>query len=367
MSASESKYYLPAKTISYLKRLRAEYATSGKNLLAEILSTGRMLVVEETYSDNWNGGTCAHDVKIFLSLDVLRKIRIREQTNISNEILQDLKECAKNIDNESFREVVFELENEDDYEYQKSMPLSQKPQLNANTLTIWKPGHIRLFVSHRDTHKVAAKDLADELEGYGITAFVAHDTIEPMTTWQLEILKGLDTMEVMLAFVTDDFHESTWTNQEIGFALGKNIPVIAMKLQQLDPRGFIASTQALRGHLDRPKESAAEIYRIMAGKLGSGKRLQSSLISAFVQSPDFSETKYRFDRMDEVIKVLSVDEAIQICKGFRVNNQLYNSGYLTSRYERLQTFLRRTTGKKYTVSGKNIAATEDDSSDEVRS
>ena len=35
---------------------------------------------------------------------------------------------------------------------------------------------------------------------------VAHDTIAPMTEWRLEIMRGLETMEVMLVFLTDDFH-----------------------------------------------------------------------------------------------------------------------------------------------------------------
>ena len=69
-----------------------------------------------------------------------------------------------------------------------------------------------------------ARRLGDALCAYGISPFVAHDTIVPMKTWQLEIEKGLETMEVMLAFLTDDFHQSTWTNQEIGYALGKSVP-----------------------------------------------------------------------------------------------------------------------------------------------
>ena len=94
-----------------------------------------------------------------------------------------------------------------------------------------------------------------------------------MKTWQLEIEKGLETMEVMLAFVTDDFHNSTWTNQEIGYALGKSVPIISVKLETKSPQGFIGSKQALRGHLDRPEELASAIFQVLVEEVGE-KRLR---------------------------------------------------------------------------------------------
>jgi len=350
-----SKHYLPSKITSYLRRLQAEYRASGQTVLAEILGSARMLVIEETDYDNWNGGTYGHDVKFFLPQAVLGKIKVREQKGISEEILRDLNTCAEGVGNEFFHAVLFEIDDEDDPEYQQAVPLSRRPQVNPDTLTIWRPGHIRLFISHRDTHRRAAKALAQALEGYGITAFVAHDTIEPMTTWQNEILKGLETMEIMLAFVTDDFHESTWTNQEVGFALGKNIPVVSLKLQRRDPSGFIGNVQAMRGRLDGSAASAPDIYRLLAEKLGNGRRLQGALVSAFVQSPDFSEAKLRFDRMAEVVDSLTDEEVDLIIRGFEANDQLHNAMHLTSKYERLRKFLERTTGRKCVVAGKKVS------------
>lgn len=350
-----SKHYLPSKITSYLRRLQAEYAGSGQTVLAEILTAARILVIEETDYDNWNGGTYGHDVKLFLPASVLAKIKVREQKGISDEILGDLRICSEGISNEFFRAVVLELDDVDDSEYQQAAPLSQRPQIDANTLKIWKPGHVRLFISHRDTHKKEAKSLADALEGYGITAFVAHDTIEPMTTWQNEILKGLETMEMMLAFVTDDFHESTWTNQELGFAMGRNIPIVSLKLQRRDPSGFIGNVQALRGRLENAAASAPDLYKLLAEKLGNGDRLQSALISAFVESPDFVETKLRFDRMAGVVDRLTDEQVELIIRGFEANDQLHNAGHLTSKYERLRRFLEQTTDQRYIVAGKKIS------------
>jgi hypothetical protein len=172
-------------------------------------------------------------------------------------------------------------------------------------------------------------------------------------------------MEIMLAFVTDDFHDSTWTNQELGFALGRNVPVVSLKLQRRDPSGFIGNLQALRGRLDNPAASAPDIYKLLAEKLGNGRRLQSALISAFVQSPNFMETKLRFDRMAGVVHSLSDEEVDQIARGFEANDQLHKAGHLISKYERLRCFLEQTTGRRYVVSGKKISVVEEMVDDEI--
>ena len=215
---------------------------------------------------------------------------------------------------------------------------------------IWKPGMVKLFISHRDTHKGKANELARALEPYGLSSFVAHDTIEPMTQWQAEIRKGLETMDIMLAFVTDDFHESPWTNQEIGFALGRDIPVLALKLQQTDPGGFLGHEQALRGSLDAPAESARDVCRLVDGAMG-----QSRLIGAFVASQSWPEAGERFRRMEKVIERLSDDDVAQIIEGFAANHELYEAVYLINHHQRLRRFLESRTKKSYRINERIIS------------
>ena len=216
---------------------------------------------------------------------------------------------------------------------------------------LWRPGTVKLFISHLDTYKNEANELADALEPYGISSFVAHDTIQPMTQWMPEILKGLAAMDIMLAFVTKNFHTSPWANQEIGYALGRGIPVLSLKLQQGDPPGFIGNLQALKGSLDAPAKSAPDICHLVDAELG-----HSRWIGAFVASRDFSETIERFNRMNEIIvERLSDDEVKQLTDGFAANSQLYNCGYLDNpKNHRLRDFLKRTTGKEYSVERKRI-------------
>ena len=71
-----------------------------------------------------------------------------------------------------------------------------------------------------------------------------------MKEWQKEIYNGLMTMEVMVVLLTDGSDKSFWMNQEIGFALGKDIPIVCVKVGTQDPKGFIGSKQALKASAD---------------------------------------------------------------------------------------------------------------------
>ena len=222
--------------------------------------------------------------------------------------------------------------------------------------SLWKPRMARLFISHSVEHKSKAKELASALEPYGVSSFVAHDTIEPMAKWQEAILEGLETMDIMLAFVTDGFHKSYWTNQEIGFALARNIPVLSLKLQQSDPKGFIAREQALIGTVDDPAAAVPKVYEsfwsssVQNEKLK--KRLQRGLIGAFVGAWSFEDAKKYFDYMDKFVDYLSDDERAQIIKGFADNNQLRDCWHVQGHLPR---FLKRMTGKSYVIKNDRLS------------
>lgn len=359
------KHFLPSKLPSYLRRLDLEYVRAGRNLEHQIVQSAKITVLEETSYDNWNGGTYGHDLIVFLPEEVLKTIPFAEQATIAATLRDELNNCASAIQNEHVENVILELADDGDFTYQMASPLSRQPQINPDTVAFWKQGHVRLFVSHRDTHKIQARALANSLEQYGVSAFVAHDTIIPMSTWQREIEKGLDTMEMMLAFITDDFHASPWTNQEIGFAIGKRIPIISVKFGSRDPVGFIGDKQAMRGRIDQPEETAKNVLTLIMDSLGQKLRVQQVLIAAFLASPDWDAARDRFNRMSSAVSTLSEDELQEIATGFAKNDQLYRSIYLTNQNRRLERFLEKTTGKVVTVRDRKIAVQTADMDDEI--
>jgi hypothetical protein len=110
----------------------------------------------------------------------------------------------------------------------------------------WLDGHLRLFVSHLAKHKKDAAILQRSLQSFHISAFIAHKDIEPTKKWQDEIELALSTADALVALLTPGFHQNKWTDQEIGFALGRGLPILSIRLGE-DPYGFLGREQAIQG------------------------------------------------------------------------------------------------------------------------
>ena len=109
-----------------------------------------------------------------------------------------------------------------------------------------------VFLSHNAQHSDQVARVKAQMEERGICCFLAHKDIAPSTIWQDEIVNALNTMDIALntmdifiGFVTDDFHSGSWTNQEIGYAAQRDVFRVFVKLGGQDPQGLVAREQAL--------------------------------------------------------------------------------------------------------------------------
>lgn len=73
---------------------------------------------------------------------------------------------------------------------------------SAENPDFWSEQDARLFLSHLAKMKEETKALKDELAEYGISAFVAHEDIEPTKEWQSEIESALSTMDGLVALLS---------------------------------------------------------------------------------------------------------------------------------------------------------------------
>jgi len=123
---------------------------------------------------------------------------------------------------------------------------------------IWKPGMVRAFVSHLALHREFASRVSTELETHGISGFVAHDHILVTHEWQTEIERALSSAEVFVGLVHPDSSTSYWMQQEVGWAMGRGIPIFMVRLGA-DPIGFPAKYQWKSLNPDEPSDVADEI------------------------------------------------------------------------------------------------------------
>ena len=105
-------------------------------------------------------------------------------------------------------------------------------------------GLFRLFISHISKDKLKATRLKECLSPSGIAGFVAHEDIKPTLEWQDEIERGLNTMDATVAIHTPGFSQSTWTQQEVGFALGRGVKIISFEMGE-QSTGFISRRQSM--------------------------------------------------------------------------------------------------------------------------
>lgn len=140
----------------------------------------------------------------------------------------------------------------------------------------WKGStRFRLFISHISKAKLIATRLKEALVQYDIVGFVAHEDIHPTLPWQDEIERALHTMDAFIAVHTSGFSQSIWTQQEIGFALGRGTKIISFKMGE-DPTGFIGKNQALPRLKRTAEEIAGEIDRLLTNDPLTADRLKEA-------------------------------------------------------------------------------------------
>lgn len=349
-----TEYALLPKIMPALRRLRGHYDRKGEEELRDLIESSSIHIEPETEFDNWNGGTYGHDVHLFVSDEMMGLVDLDNQAEVLERVRVDLNRATPDIENEYIRAVHFSPADPTDPQSQAAIPFTREPRARAGEVGLWRENCLRLFISHRDAHKVAAHSLAEALEPFGVCSFVAHDRIKPMKEWQREILNGLMTMEVMLVLLTDDFHESDWTNQEVGFALGKGIPIIAVKVGNTDPKGFINAKQAMKADLANMAACAADVHSLLVSEIGQEGRLKSIMIEAFVNSPNFPESMARLKRLVQTTDRLTDKEFQRIAEGYEKNDQLHNCAGIHTRGYWFKRYLEDATGKKLDFKGNRI-------------
>ena len=331
-----------------LRRLHGLYCNQGKAKLGDLIEASHIYIDPEPHYDNLNGGTYWYDLFIFVSAEIMNSIGFDDQKQLSEQISGDLDKTITDMENERVGTVHIKLADEADSDFQKAVPFTRRPKPRPEDVRLWGDGNrLRLFISHQNEHKSEANLLAEALEPFGVASFVAHDSIKPMKIWQKEILNGLMTMEVMVVLLTDGFHESVWTNQEIGFALGKGIPIACVKAGAQDPDGFIGTVQALKTPIENITSVAPELFRTLIEELGQEDRHKEILIDAFVSSKSYLDTMDNLKRLMQVVDTLNEADLNLIVEGYAQNNQLHTCGGIHTRGNWFKQYLESATGKEF--------------------
>ena len=160
-------------------------------------------------------------------------------------------------------------------------------------------GPLLVFASHLAAYKRLVGEVETELTPYGVSLFVAHTSIEPDKQWHDEIIKTLDTSHAGVAFLHKRFKDSAWCDQEVGWLLGRRVPVFSLMFDQ-DPYGPLGERQAVNANGLDAKTIASKILDVMFGRTQLHGHLASSLVEAMKKSGGFNTTDAIWGRLRDM-------------------------------------------------------------------
>jgi hypothetical protein len=261
----------------------SEYLAAKKDdLLQRVLVNSRYSVQEEWSYDDWDGGTWGHAITFHVPRSIFTELI--GQVDELGERLRTVLNEVNSVQNEFVQKIFFEVEpgKAGDWRAASGALLAHDSSgvalLGGADAGPWVGNQFRLFLSHVSTAKTAANNLKSEFAWYGVSAFIAHEDIEPTAIWQDEIERALATMHSMLVFVTPGFRGSHWCQQEIGWALGRGIPIIGVRAGE-DPPGFIAANQALSANPAKPAETAKGVVKLLMKQERAVSLVREALVS----------------------------------------------------------------------------------------
>jgi hypothetical protein len=248
-----------------------------------------------TAHDNWNGGIDYYQVEILISPSEFGKLKKEAkiekiETIISSAFNNAIKGDESVVLNEiiivpsaSVEDNMPDIETTDDFSY-------------------WDFGYYKMFISHLTKDKQSASNLKKALSDYGVSCFVAHEDIEPTKLWANEIENALRTMQCLCAVITPEFNNSKWCDQEVGYALGRQILVIPIR-KECDPYGLFGKIQGLQSKGKTANILAQEIFQILYSNPLSQRTFVKNLAELFLNSKSNIDANKWIEHLNNIISI----------------------------------------------------------------
>jgi len=309
----ENEFILPKKIDHLLATLSKYYAKKGEDELREIVENSIPEVQPGLSYDNWDGGIYSHGLILKLPEEIYISL-VDKKSQFESQIASDLNKI-NGTKNESFEEVSFDIDtmgNKDCRRSSGSLLLEKEDQPKQD---LWEPSKYCVFLSHKVEVKKEVAELKNSLKIYGVTSFVAHEDIRPTKEWQNEIEYALQTMDAFIALLTEDYHKSDWTDQEVGYALCRGVPIISLNLGK-NPYGFIGKFQALKHNW---KEAPLAIAKILIRH----SKMVDAYINAVCECSSFDEGNKLSQLLPSLEKdILSMSQIDRIIEAYNNNDQV---------------------------------------------
>lgn len=184
---------------------------------------------------------------------------------------------------------------------------------------------MQVFLSYREDEegKEYASALREELAILGINAIMASRSIRPGAVWAQTILEHLEASSALLCIASRGYTDSAWCQQEIGWAIGRNIPALWIRYDSAEhSTGFLKSKQDF---IPSEPLDEAEIARGVGTWLAMDPRTREETRATLLRALTFSSTYRQTRDIAHVLATLdslTVDEWKQIDDAAANNRQV---------------------------------------------
>lgn len=153
-------------------------------------------------------------------------------------------------------------------------------------------------------------------------------------------------MNALVALLSPDFHDSNWTDQEVGVAIGRGVPLIAVRLG-LDPYGLMGKGQGLGGCGWADTDNIAiNVFHLLQKRLPDKSRLFECALASYAESESFADSAWRVQHLLSGFRDLSSTQVERLLAAYQANGQNRSS---FKGMDLLCPLLKQWTGKEWTV------------------
>lgn len=193
----------------------------------------------------------------------------------------------------------------------------------------WGDLPVRVFLSHIHEQRAFVSEIKRVLaSSYSIDAFVAHDDIHVSKKWREVIKAGLATCDLFVAFLHDGYHRSQWCDQEAGWALARNVPIITVRPEGVGRHdGFLEEHQDLNLVAQTDNSAwviAQQIFITVVLDARTREVGAQSLVETFVRSWSFDTTRFLWPMLERQA-TLTRDQLRRIEYAVDTNRQVYQA------------------------------------------
>lgn len=184
----------------------------------------------------------------------------------------------------------------------------------------WPEPGFKLFVSHVSDARERMLPLLTALSDVGIISFMAHEAIRPAANWRDVLMEALRSMDALLSFHSGGFRASEWCGQEIGFALGRGVPIVPVMDGEI-PAGFLSAVQGARWNPAAMDNTIQVVIDAMLGSERAAQRYGEALARKLKFAGSYGASDFYVEHLAPCGRLSAAAEA-DVRLALRLNDQV---------------------------------------------